>query len=72
MSVISEAFNCPPDVAERQDRAQCLRILALRRYRDVKQAIESASADSPPPESVTSSPMAQIWADVKRLKLQGR
>lgn len=60
-SVICEVFDCTPDVARRQNVDECLRIMQLRQYRDVKHAIESSTKDHPAPEAITNSRMARIW-----------
>jgi hypothetical protein len=68
-SAVSEAFgNCPPDVAGRQDYEACVRIMQLRRYRDVKHEIDSSTKDNPVPDSVTKSAMAAVWNQVMHAK----
>ena len=69
-SVVSEEFRLAPDVAGRQDYEQCARIMELRRYRDVKSVIESATKDNPPPPEVSRSSQAQIWNQVMLVKKQ--
>lgn len=69
-SVISEEFGLSPDDAGHQDYEKCISILQLRRYRDVKDAIESADKDNPPSPEVTRSPEARTWSQVMRVKQQ--
>ena len=70
-SRVCEEFNCPPDVAGRQDYNTCLRIMELRGYSAVKRAIESATKDNPPPEEITKSPTAKVWEQVMRIRKSG-
>jgi len=68
VSVIAEQFKCPPDVAARQDLAECMTILRLRDYRDAKEIIEHASDDDPRKQAVSESPTAAIWNEVMHVK----
>jgi hypothetical protein len=67
-SVISERFQCPPDVAGRQDPRLCQRIFDLRDFRDVKDVIENAPKDDPRREAVKDSRGARIWNALMHVK----
>lgn len=55
-------------MAERQDPALCLRILALRDYRDARRAYDEATKDNPPPASLQGSRVEAVWNLVMGLK----
>lgn len=64
-SLISEVFKCTLSEAAREDVAECKRIMRLRNYRDVKQAFDCATKDSPASEAVQSSDAARIYCAVR-------
>lgn len=61
-ALICEYFNCTPDVAARQDVAECKRIMRLRSYAETKRALDAATKDNPAHPAVTASDAAIVYA----------
>lgn len=68
ISLLCEAFNCPPDVAIRQPLELSFRIIELRAYARTKAAVDAADSDKQMPKG----PMADLVFAVEHEMLKER
>lgn len=70
--MICEEFGVPPDVAERQDPSLCLRIMALRRFRDVWAMIEGGTPQEQLPATRATEKVVEVVVTEAKEQMSGR